>query len=511
MAQLTGSPQPVALGEGYQLRAPGIRGTADMSRPRPAGERSRSRAPEDGSQVLDDALAGAGMTEVRRIELRLQPTPPADATRSLRSVDGQEVLELQVPDLGPDSGQLVLACDETGVLTWHLPVDAQKAIETPASRGAGGAKRFLIPATQPKPPAGDTGTNRSLLGTIGRKLLKVLVYPITDPVIGAIGEFFAERWEVKKRPYGLRTFTPENRRTPGAGALAPGDWERLGSGRALLFVHGTFSTAHGAFDLLSDDTFATLYEHYQQRVFAFDHFTLSHDPRRNVAWLLEQVPAGRSLELDIVCHSRGGLVSRMLAERPSAFGLDNSRVRVRRIVFVAVPNQGTLLAQPDHMVQMIDRLTTALNLFPSGPVAETLEVLLTAIKVIGHGVLKGLDGLASMRPDGEFLGRFNAGTREPPAADGGYYAAAADYEPTHEGLKALVAGRIADAVIDRVFEHTANDLVVPEPGVYSAIDGNRGFPVEAGRLLRIPADVGVIHTTVFGYLPLGPKLLEWLV
>lgn len=92
------------------------------------------------------------------------------------------------------------------------------------------------------------------------------------------------------------------------------------------------------------------------------------------------------------------------------------------------------------MVKMIDRMTTALNLFPSGPVSETLEVLLTAIKVIGHGALKGLDGLASMRPDGDCIGRLNRGKREPLSDDGGYYAVAADFEPTHQWLRALVTG-----------------------------------------------------------------------
>ena len=130
-----------------------------------------------------------------------------------------------------------------------------------------------------------------------------------------------------------------------------------------------------------------MYQRYDGRVFAFNLFTLSHDPRRNVERILSHLPPDHSVEVDIVCHSRGGLVARALAECPSAFGLDASRIQVRRIVFVAVPNQGTALAHPDHMVPMIDRYTTSLNLFPSGPVTETLEALITAVKLIGHGAL----------------------------------------------------------------------------------------------------------------------------
>lgn len=399
----------------------------------------------------------------------------------------------------------MLACDETGVLTWHLPVTADLRVESPAARGVSGVKRFRIPATLPRPAPPTAARRRSFLGVVERKLLKVLVYPVTDPIIGAISEFFAERWEGRNRPYELRGFAPGDFRGPAASALGPADWERLAVGRALLFIHGTFSTAHEAFNQIPDATFAALHQRYGGRVFAFDHFTLSHDPRRNVEWLLGQVPSGRPLEVDVVCHSRGGLVARVLAERPSIFGLDTSRVAVRRIVFVGAPNHGTLLAHPDHMVKMIDRLTTALNLFPSGPVTKTLEALITAIKVIGHGALKGLDGLASMRPDGDFLRTLNQGS--PPG--GGYYAIAADYEPEDQGLRALLTGSVRDAVMDRVFEQVANDLVVPEPGVYGE-NGSGAFPIPDARLIKVPARAGVVHTTFFGYPATSQKLLEWL-
>ncbi|MCL4811411.1 MAG: hypothetical protein KJ061_02950 [Vicinamibacteraceae bacterium] len=505
MPQLTGAAQPVALGGGYFIRAPGVRGQAELRRPRTAGERSRSRTVDDGTTALDAAFSAAGVTEVRQIDLSVQPQPSAAATTTLRSVDGrQDALELVVPDLGPETGQLVLACDEMGVLTWHLPIDEAGAVETPTTRGSGGTKRFRIPATRTAPPPPADSRTRSLLGVVGRKLLKVLVYPITDPVIGAVSEFFAERWEQRHRPYGLRDFSPGSFRLPAGAPLGDADWPRLATGPALLFVHGTFSTAHGAFSQIPDAVFAELHARYGGRVFAFDHFTLSHDPARNLQWLADHLPA-LDLDVDIVCHSRGGLVARALAERPASLGVGASRVRVGRIVFVGVPNAGTLLAHPAHMVAMIDRLTTALNLFPSGAVAETLEAILTAIKVIGHGVLNGLDGLAAMQPGGAFLAKLNTGN---PPGDG-YHAIGADYEPVEEGLKALVAGTVADAVLDRVFEDTPNDLVVPEPGVFE-VDGSGAFPIPEARRLRVPPEEGVIHTTLFGHPAAAARLLDWL-
>jgi hypothetical protein len=239
-------------------------------------------------------------------------------------------------------------------------------------------------------------------------------------------------------------------------------------------------------------------------VLAFNHFSLSHSPRRNIEWLLAHVPAG-AFEFDIVCHSRGGLVARTLAEHPAVFELNAARIKVPRLVCVGVPNAGTLLAHPDHMVKLLDRVTTSLNLFPSGPVTETLEAIITAVKVIGHGALGGLDGLASMNPSGKFLSELNQG----PASDTVYHAIAADYEPTDEGLKALIAGKVADAVADRVFGNDANDLVVPLTGAFGA-NGCAAFPIPDERVVQLPPTAGVMHTQLFGHPQTGKKLLEWL-
>jgi len=506
MATLTGSTQPVTLAPGYSVRAPGITGTAEVKLPRDAATRARSREVEDGTSELDAALDATSMTEVRQIELQLASSPPPGDTRALRSAHGQEMLEVAVPDFGAEYGHLVLSCDEAGALTWHLPEPDEQADAAGATRGAGAQKRFRIPATRPAQAPDADPASRGLIGILGRKLLKVLVYPLVDPVIGALADHFAEKWERSRRPYGLRHFSPEDFRTPITTGLEPAVWTQLSGKRALLFVHGTFSTAHSAFSGLDDDTFRALYDTYDGRVFAFNHFTLSHDPARNVRWFLEQVPAGSDVELDIVCHSRGGLVARMLAERPASFGLPPGRVKVRRIVFVGVPNNGTLLAHPDHMVSMIDRFTTALNLFPTGPVTETLEALITVIKVIGHGALKSLDGLASMHPEGAFLAALNQGE-----ADGAaYHALAADYEPADQGLKTLISGTLADAALDRIFQDVANDLVVPEPGVYAA-NGSGAFPIDdVRRKLQLPASSGVMHTTFFGSREVREQLLRWL-
>lgn len=502
MATLDGSARPVSLGPGYTLRAPGFKGTADMRAGGFAATRSAMRGLEDGLDALDEALRNTNVTEVRQIDLALQSVAGAQGQRGTRGAAVEAEIELEVPDAGPDDGQLVLSIDDNGALRWHLPEAGEAATVT---RGGGG-KRFRIPASVAAPAADatDGAKGRGILGAIGRRVLKVLVYPLTDPIVGPVADFFARRWEEKNRPYRVRDFTPANYKTVQATMLTPGDVQTLAAGKpVLLFVHGTFSTSHGGFGGLPVETMTELHRRYEGRVIAFDHPTLSADPVANIAWLRAHLPAS-PLQVDIVCHSRGGLVSRVLAEAPGAFGANDGNIAVRRLVLGAVPNSGTPLSDPDHMVNMIDRLTTALSLLPSGPVSEILEALITLLKVIGHGGLKGLDGLASMHPSGKFLSTLNGPGGQPAE----YFAIAANYEPTDRGLRALVSGT-ADGIADQVFGDAGNDLVVPTDGVF-AKNGNARFPVPTGKLLLFDAADGVMHTSVFEQPRSAQRLLEWL-
>jgi hypothetical protein len=495
--ELTGSSTPVVLGTGYTLRAPGLRGRADMSLPAAAGVRGAG-LPTD---ALEQALGAQGMRVARTIDLQI--TARAPGGEALRSAAGAPAVELETPDLGDETAQVLLAADESGVLRWHFP--ERVGGDGDATRGGGARMRYRIDA----PPArsarmGDPDATRSLIGAIGRKVLKVLVYPVTDPIIGAVSEFFAERWEAKNRPYGVRDFGPADYSTPGGRKIDASDAARLTAGRALLFVHGTFSTAHGGFGDVPPALMGELHARYGGRVIAFDHHTLSHDPRRNVEELLRRLPPG--VELDVVCHSRGGLVSRVLAERPSRFGLDTNGVAVRRVVFVGVPNAGTQLSDPQHMTHFLDRMTTALNLFPGSGVTDVLEGILTAVKVIGHGALKALDGLAAMNPNGDFLRTLNAGTPQPGVE---YYAVAADYEPDDDGLRAL----LMDGVADRIFADAANDLVVPQLGVYEPAWGGAAggfFPIAEARRLLLTRGARVVHTRMFSHPDTAARLSQWL-
>ena len=503
---LDGSPRPVPLGPGYALRTPGWRGTADVHAGGAAATRSAMQGLDDGMDALDAALRQTQVTETRRIDLSLQPAAGARSAASLRSAQGMAEIELEVPDAGPDHGQLLLSIDDAGGLRWHLPDRIALPLPGGPSRSTGGIARFRIPAVVASGPAGSaaSASQRSVFGLLGRKLLKVLVYPVTDEITGAAIDFIASHWEARKRPYRLRRFSPDDYRSIEATIPSAAELSAMAAqGPTLLFVHGTFSTAHGGFGGLPAATMQALAQRYGSRVIAFDHPTLSEDPQANVRWLLAQLPAS-GMALDIVCHSRGGLVARTLAEAPAALGLGARHIEVRRIVLAAVPNNGTLLADPDHMANMVDRLTTALVLLPSGPVTETLEALITVVKVLGHGGLKGLDGLASMLPEGRFLDTLNAGGGSP----GDYFAIASNYQPTDLGLRGVVSG-VADSVLDQVFGDAENDLVVPTGGVYQK-NGSARFPLPSERVLLFGATQGVNHTQLFRHPSVSEKLLSWL-
>ncbi|MET0935262.1 MAG: hypothetical protein ABWX83_04690 [Luteibacter sp.] len=500
---LTGSRDAISLGEGYALRTPGLRGAAIMTPTAPGATRARAAVADDGLAAVDEALRAQNVTEIKTIDLDVHAAPGA-ATGTTRGGQAADTIELQTPDLGPEVGQLVLSIDDAGAVRWHLPEPGAADVAATARAGRA-SKRFLIPATVVSAPGDATSTtSRSVLGAVAKRVLKVLVYPITDPVIGAIGSAFASKWEAKNRPHRLRSFTPANYQQPGGDDIAKGDIASLAAkGPILLFVHGTFSTAHGGFGALPQATMQQLHDHYGGRVIAMDHPTLSVGPDDNVRWLLDQLPES-PVQLDVICHSRGGLVSRVLIEGVSAFALDTSRATVGKVAFVGAPNKGTALADPDHMVAMIDRITTALTLFPSGPVTETIEAMITVLKMVAHGALKGLEGLAGMKPGGEFLTKLNTAFDAPTTC----FAVTSNYEPTDTGLRGLVAG-VGDGVVDQVFEKARNDLVVPTDGVWDT-NGATGFPLDKGNLLILESAEGVMHTTYFSSPAVSQALLRWM-
>ena len=493
----------VDLGAGYRLLARGYRGSGRSTEPSDyTGGETRASAQW---QVLSSELAGAldraEMREEQAIELSLIPEP-GGATPS-RSARQEDAVVLETPDLGETRGQVVMLTDEDGGVSFHYPVESEGApqLQPPGTRGSGGTKIFIIPAeVAPVEPAAVTET-RGLVGMVGRKILQVLSFPVVEVIGARVGEPLVRRWEAKNRPYGIRWYQPSNFRSRTGSAVS--EWDRLDGKRALLFIHGTFSTSPGGFGGLPNEVMEALNERYEGRIFSFDHPSLSADPVENVAWFLEQVPAGLKLDLDIVAHSRGGLVARVLAGGKPDAGLDLSKVTVNSVVCAGTPNYGTPLADAEHLSSLCDRLATATNLIPGLPAGEIIDVVLILVQVVAQAVLEGLSGLEVMRPNSEFLKSLNssAGTGTT------YFGVAADYQPTERGLQRVVAG-LKDGAVDFVFKGAGNDLVVPTAGVST---GEQEFAIEETRLVSFEASRGVMHSTFWKEPELATAFSEWLV
>jgi pimeloyl-ACP methyl ester carboxylesterase len=121
--------------------------------------------------------------------------------------------------------------------------------------------------------------------------------------------------------------------------------------RILLFVHGTFSKGDMFFDEIARtpagkkylEAAASTYD----AILVFDHATLSVSPWINALDLDRQM-ARITGKVDVVCHSRGGLVV--------AWWLRMAPRNVQSVVFVGSPLAGTNFASPAMLRAGLDYL-----------------------------------------------------------------------------------------------------------------------------------------------------------
>ena len=488
--QLLENGDPVEI-SGVIIRTPGLTGRVEVYEPSPAGTRGAMRAAEDSRPALIGALRSMRLSEIMTIEISDAEEIEMAAVETRSDRHGEPAIEVTVPAPSENFGQFLLSTDENGVMSWHVARDQNNEVD----RTRGGATKTYVIRRRVDPHVDESAETRGLMGAIGKKILKVVVFPLVDPILGKVGEFFVRKWEQRNRPYGLRTFTPGNYTNPVGEIIDAEAWEGLSAGKSLLFVHGTFSRAYSAFGGLSFDTMDALYDHYQDRVFAFDHPTCSVDPVHNVNWLLGQIPQSARLNVDIVCHSRGGLVARQIARA------GDPRIQVGRTIFVAAPNAGSIICDADYMGDFIDAYTNILQAFPDNGVTDTLEAILAVLKQLAVNTLDDLEGLKAMVPGGEYL----QDLAEAIPANPSYYALASNFEPI-EGTSRVLT--FADRVMDKVFTNQTNDLVVPTDSVWQFGPGGL---IPSGRLHVFgPAAPNPVHTQYFQLPDTNTRLLSWL-
>jgi pimeloyl-ACP methyl ester carboxylesterase len=500
MANLDGSPLPIEIAPGgYALQAPSLTGAViEITQ----GDATTRGDGGDYEGPFLQAASGAGVIPVKTfaIDVTSVDTGAGAATRgggTMVMPDGAPAIVLRVPSLGDDVEQAVLHTDEAGVSQWIFP-SGGGAPGGPATRGGGGDVEFLLPleSAEAETRPDDGPRTRGRLTKLGRRLVRVLAWA-TEDIVGKGAMYVATRWEEQRRPYGLRRF-PFSDPQPIA-------WDVLRGGRALLLLHGTFSTAAAAFELLPPETVEALGRLYGGRIFAFDHPTLHQSPEHNVRQLFQMLPDGTDLEVDIITHSRGGLVGRELTERSLDYASTGRTLKVRRAVFVAAPMRGTVLVDTEHGIEMLDRYTNLFTDLPDNPFTISMEAIFMTVKLVYHGAMKSLPGLRSMYPSGEVLQRLN----KSPTHESEYYALAADFKPTAKSLLGRFGWAVADAAVDGIFGE-ANDGVVPTMGSYDLKSAVSGFPIKEANRVVFGTKDGIHHCNYFGSITANQHLLRWL-
>ncbi len=450
------------------------------------------------STELERGIAEAGLDERHTLVLEA-PTPAvaAGGSRGFGDVADDELL-LQVP-LARGEAALVLYTDEAGRITIHYG-EADAASPALPTRAFGADHRVRFRLRLRSGVSRQAGSSRGLIGSAVAKVIKVLVVKLLAEPAGRLVAGRVAAWEARARAaQGLHGGTLAQLLDPVPVPLASP--EPLRGRRSLLFIHGTTSSTAGAFVGLRQNAavLARLYAAYEGRIVGFNHHTMSVPVIDNVRDLLAALAvAPGDYHFDVVCHSRGGLVARALAhlsaaalQRPAGL-----HVRVGRIVFVATPNAGTPLADPERLPGFVERLVNVVNLLPDSGLTIASGALLSLAAALVETGLPRLPGLVDQAPGSEL----QRGLEPPAGGTEGFHAFASDYEPS---------GNLIDVVknraVDRIFEAVGNDLVVPTNGVALT----PYFELPATRVFVFPRERAVHHSLFFSQ-PEMAKLPAWL-
>jgi hypothetical protein len=461
----------------------------------------RGAQPTDDDRFLKKITQSGRLTTVDTKTLRSQPRRGAVPS----------TLDLEM-DAELDAAYLVMAQHESGAIVFVRPTHTER--RSTARGVTSSTVRFSIPLPQTSAAESpEEQQRRSLVGKIVKATVLKVVGKLADMAMPLLAKAVETAvWKIEKLHEGWKSVSPANLQTPD---LTPIDIAKVVSTdaarRNLLFIHGTFSHASSAYLALATTRgssgktfFESLQPIYGNRIFAFDHFTVSRTPEENARTLLAALPKGPCL-FDVVTHSRGGLVLRTLVEDAAALGPNASRFQLGRAVLVASPNDGTPLASPNRFQDLLNWLSNLIDLFPLNPFTTAAEFVTEGLAWLAHAVQVDIPGLAAMNNQGPVIHQLQGPPGPPPRA---YSALVANFEPDRGLLQ-----RMLDVGLDLVFQ-TANDLVVPteggwlvDPGATPAIAADQIGCFGRGGNVPNPPDGPVNHITFFS----RPATVDFLV
>jgi hypothetical protein len=399
-----------------------------------------------------------------------------DYNEERESIGGLRRRRRRAANAADDPIKTVSLVEQDGVLYWRDDIPAPDI--APAKLDIGPrARRRLRRAGLDLPPVEEDPVMQA------GPLVLTRTFPVLKPnkivaAVGAIDQKLNPALDASLRSW-LRPLQPTADGKFSLGKSFTGKLE----GRTLLFVHGTFSNAGNMLDefeatdegarFLKEATSGT--KKYDNVVF-FEHATLAVSPIIN-ALELGRFFANASGQIDVIAHSRGGLVVRWWLE---AFGKSLSILPTVpvRAVLVGSPLKGTSLAAPDKLQDVLSLLSNI------GAFAEaTFKVVgganpfiwvagaLVQVVVSATGALARtplVDGLVALVPglsgqslvnNNHEIDRLRLG---PCAVDPLYYAVKSNFQTPNPGWKFwqnFRALRAGDLAADFLFPD-ANDLVV---------------------------------------------------
>lgn len=520
-----------------------------VAKPPPAGPRRRGSldsplVPDDAASSWAEASVLLSALETQQIQVvdavPLEPAPGAATAggpvgRRRRGpvvpVAPRQSVELSLP-IQADEHAVVLL-EQDGVYRWKLPDEVARPANATRRRGT-----FVEPALGTvtfrfdvhASPEAASAARRQSRGVVSHFVFgRVRAYVLKFAAHAIVGEVM-QHLERNVRTGLVAISSPD----PTTWAPIEPSKVKLPRNRPagiLLLVHGTFSSTVGCFGGLGAHPWgkeflkSALGEY--DAVLGFDHRTLGVDPLVNGSELIEQLRllgGGRPPSLDIVTHSRGGLVTRSLIELLLPFERD-WQPQIEHVVFVASTNHGTKLAEPDNWNAFVDLYTNlvmaatrALGLVPQaalfasivGGVVQGVGALVKYM--VGAMVTdKEVPGLAAMEPDGEFVSKINeTQAAQPDPQRSSYFAVTSNFEANAagEGPKELpprLLVMLADGFIDRLFK-APSDLVVDVESMTS-IDPTVGGFVDD--VLEFGTNPFVYHCNYFLRPEVTTALAQW--
>ncbi len=397
-----------------------------------------------------------------------------EANSSKKMTRGTSFNNLDLTYTAGDNESVVLVIRQaSGSLSFHQAI-SQEIRST--KKKTESKYRFIVPMTAKY----EHRLKRSLFSKVIGYIVKIVVDRAASFFLPKLTRVFEEKsWKKKGLKEG---WYKVEQQTLLRNELVPRVPKSLK--RTLLLIHGTFSDAGAAFgDLARTSFFDSIKSVYEDRIYAFNHYSLSKTPAENALDLLNGLP-DKTIEFDVITHSRGALVLRQITERSTSFGSLSNRFKLRHAVLVAAPNNGTPLASPERWQDTVGWMANILEIFPENPFTIAAEFVANGLVWLANHASGDIPGLNAMNPKGENIQVI----QEPPhLRDDAYSALVSNYQ-----AEGNILIRLLDAGFDGFFKG-ANDLVVPSEG---------GWQTAKEKKITIPA-------TQIGCFGLGGNLSQY--